>query len=272
MKKRIGIIFMILALCFTMTVTGVASGEGFADEYYRLMDMGGVLTDEEEEEILTLLDDLSISQSFEFVIATIDSLDGASAESVADDLYDECNFGYGENRDGVLLLISVEDREWHISTCGYGITAFTDGGIEYIGDQMLSDLSEGNYKDAFRTFLGFANQFVSQARNGNPFEKAVKPRKPFSQVWIPIALVIGFIIARIIVGSMKRKMKSVQAQMTAASYIQAGSLHLTQSQDLFLYNKVERREKPKEESSGGGGSSTHTSSSGTTHGGGGGKF
>jgi hypothetical protein len=42
----------------------------------------------------------------------------------------------GENRDGVLLLVSTGDRKWHISTCGYGITAFTDAGIQYLGEQM----------------------------------------------------------------------------------------------------------------------------------------
>ncbi len=49
-----------------------------------------------------------------------------------------------------------------------------------------------------------------------------------------------------------------------------GSLKITESRDLFLYNSVSRTEKPKNNSSGG--SSTHTSSSGSTHGGGGGKF
>ena len=28
-------------------------------------------------------------------------------EEYADDLYDYCQFGYGENRDGVLLVVSI---------------------------------------------------------------------------------------------------------------------------------------------------------------------
>lgn len=53
--------------------------------------------------------------------------------------------------------------------------------------------------------------------------------------------------------------------------MKAGSMNITESRDMFLYNTVTRTAKPKDNDSGGG-SSTHTSSSGSTHGGGGGKF
>jgi 5'-nucleotidase len=47
------------------------------------------------------------------------------------------------------------------------------------------------------------------------------------------------------------------------------SLRLTEQKDLFLYRRVDRREKSESSS---GGSSTHTSSSGKTHGGTSGSF
>lgn len=53
--------------------------------------------------------------------------------------------------------------------------------------------------------------------------------------------------------------------------MKAGSMNITESRDMFLYDTVTRTAKPKDNDSGGG-SSTHTSSSGSTHGGGGGKF
>ena len=80
------------------------------------------------------------------------------------------------------------------------------------------------------------------------------------------------IIASIIVGGMKRKLKTVQPQNSANSYLKEGSLDLTESSDLFLYNTVTRTEIPKDDDSSSGESSTHTSSSGSTHGGGGGSF
>ncbi len=124
------------------------AADGFADLYYRMNDSAEVLTEDEDGELEASLEELSVRQSFDVIIATIDSLESegcTSMEEYADDLYDYCQFGYGENRDGVLLLVSIGDRKWHISTCGYGITAFTDAGIQYLGEQMTPDMADGDY-------------------------------------------------------------------------------------------------------------------------------
>ena len=60
-----------------------------------------------------------------------------------------------------------------------------------------------------------------------------------------------------------------QAKAAAKDYVKSGSLKLTEQKDLFLYRRVDRREKSESRS---GGSSTHTSSSGKTHGGASGSF
>ena len=70
----------------------------------------------------------------------------------ADDFYDYNGYGYGDSRDGILLLISMEERDWRISTCGYGITVFTDAGQEYISDKFLPYLSDGDYSEAFTKY------------------------------------------------------------------------------------------------------------------------
>lgn len=78
-------------------------------------------------------------------------------------------------------------------------------------------------------------------------------------------------IALIVTGVMRGKLKSVRFQPKADDYLKEGSMQLTENRDLFLYSHLDRRAKPKDNGSSGG-SSTHVSSSGSTHGGGGGKF
>ena len=41
---------------------------------------------------------------------------GKTAEAYADDYYDYNGYGYGENDDGLLLLVSMGEREWAITT------------------------------------------------------------------------------------------------------------------------------------------------------------
>lgn len=98
------------------------------------------------------------------------------------------------------------------------------------------------------------------------------PKEPFNFAWcLAGALVIGYVVAAIVTGRMKRQLQTVQFQSSANSYVKQNSMNVTESNDLFLYTQVARYEKPKETSSSDG-STTHTSSSGETHGGGGGKF
>ena len=175
--------------------------------------------------------------------------------------------------DGVLLLVSIGDRKWHISTCGYGITAFTDAGIQNHGEQMTPDMADGDYAAAFRTFIQWTDAYVTAAREGHPYDVDNMPKEPFSIVYLGVALVIGLITALIVTGVMKSRLKSVAPQRDATSYVRQGSMKLTNQRDLYLYREVHRTERPKESSSSdSGGSSTHTSSSGSTHGGGGGSF
>lgn len=264
-------ILFALMLCFTAAFPAFAAEtDGFANEYYRVVDMADLLTDDEETILNDKLDEISVRQNMDVVVATTDDLEGYSVTEYADLLYEQLNFGYGENRDGLMLLISIEDSDWHISTCGYGITAFTDAGIQYIGKEIKSDLSDGDFASAFDTYATLSDEFITQARTGEPYDNGSLPKKPLSVVWIPISIVIGFVLSVIIVGRMKGKLKTVRSQAAANSYLKKGSLKVTESRDMFLYHTVKRTEKQKSNNSSG--SSTHSSSSGTTHGGGGGKF
>ena len=265
-----------LVLAAALAVPAFAVEGGFADLYYRMNDSANVLTEDEDNELEDALEELSLRQSFDVVIATIESLESVdydSMEAYADDLYDFCQFGYGADRDGVLLLVSVGDRKWHISTCGYGITAFTDAGIQYLGEQMTPDMADGDYAAAFRTFVQWSDAYIDAARSGRPYDVKNLPREPLSPMYLFLALGIGLVLAWVVVHVMKSQLRSVAFQENAASYVREGSMNLTNSRELFLYRDVHRTERvEKKDSDSSGGSSTHTSSSGTTHGGRGGSF
>ena len=274
MKKNLLITILTLALCLFMVVPVLAEGEnaedGFADEYYRLMDMASLLSDEDVDSLTARLDELSLRQKMDVVIATTDTLEGKSIVEYTDDLYEYCSFGYGANRDGLILVISMEDNDWYISTCGYGITVFTDAGIKYIGKQIVPYLSDRDFVGAFTTYITLCDEFITQARTDKPYDIGNLPREPLSPGWILACLIISFILSCITVGKMKAKLTTVRAQAAANSYMKDGSMNITDSREMFLYKNVTRTKRSSESSSGG--SSTHTSSSGTSHGGGGGKF
>lgn len=248
-----------------------------ASDLPRLVDMADLISDDEEADLSGLLDEISRRQQVDVVVVTVDSMEGASAMDYADDYYDYNGYGYGDERDGILLLISMEERDWYISTCGFGITALTDAGLEYISDIFVNDLSLGDYAAAFTSFARLCDDFLTQAKTGEPYDVDFLPKEPFEPfLSLVTAFAIAFIIALISTGIMKGQLKTVHSQTEADNYMKQDSMKLTRKNDLFLYKKVDRRKRETTNNSGSsgssGGSRTHTSSSGTTHGGSGGKF
>lgn len=267
MKKNILSVLCALGLCMAVVTPAFAKGN-----IVRLVDNAGLLTEAEQSELLAKLDDISERQQADIVVVTTNALDGKTAVEYADDFYDDNGYGYGEEADGALLLISMEDRDWCISTSGYGMTAITDDGVDYISDKVLSYLKDEDYEKAFSTYAELCDEFFAQAKSGEPYDGKHMPKEPFNTViMLLVALGTGMVLALVITGLMKSKLKSVKMQSAAGNYIKKNSMNITESTDLFLYRNVVRTEKPKSEKSSGG-SSTHSSSSGKKHGGGSGKF
>jgi len=231
----------------------------------RLADEAGLLSDTECAAIEKQLDAISAQYGLDVVIVTTQSTGGSTPMEYADDYFDYNDYA----PDGVLLLVSMEEGDWWISTTGYGIQAFTDAGIAYIGGKVVPYLSDGEYAGAFTAFADLCDQFLAQANSGDPFDTHNLPKEPFKPVQnVIVSVMIGLAAAFFATGSMKKKLKSVVQKAQANDYVTPGSLQITQSRDFHLYTHLDRREKAQSS----GGSSTHTSSSGTTHGGGGGKF
>lgn len=251
----------ILVLCLGLLMLFAATLPAFAEEVapVYLRDDADLLSDAEEQALLSKLQALEIHAA----VVTTDALGGKSPMAYADDFYDD----YCIAEDGILLLISMEDNDWWISTCGYGITAFTDAGIEYMGEQFVPYLSDGDYAEACNVFADLCEDFLRQARTGDPYDSHNLPKMPFNFViYAVFALVVGLIAALVITGGMKNKLKT-RMQSYASSYVKKGSMQVTVHKDLYLYSTLARRRRENQ-----GGSSTHRSSSGRSHGGGGGKF
>ena len=107
MKKRILSLLGILLLAVCLIQPAFAS-DGIA----RLVDEADLLTDSEEAALSAKLDEISLRQNLDVVIVTVNSIGDRTATEYADDTYDYS--GYSD--DGVLLLISIDEREWAVST------------------------------------------------------------------------------------------------------------------------------------------------------------
>ena len=252
-------------------------------QYDRVVDLAGVIDSNTLAELNRMADEVSELYACDVAAVIVKSLGGKSVVEYADDFYDYNGYGYGQNKDGILLLLSLEERDFDFTGEGYGAVAFTDYGREnYLSPRFKEYLrgSRGGVDDwagAIRCYITDCGTLLEQARNGHPYDyygsntvvehekKTVKDAAPAAAL---ISAIIGFFSGGIPAGAMKRKLKSVEKNYGAANYVRGG-LQMRRSDDRFLYANVHKTPIPRQEhrssGGGGGGSTMHFSSSGHSH-------
>lgn len=274
MKKRITALAFALVLVLAFAIPAFAvpqpphSGEKPTERLYPLLvDDADLLTAEEEATLLSKLEEISARQKTDVAVITVETIGDRDVETYTDDFYDYFGYGQGEACDGVMFLISMKERQAHMTAVGSGITAFTDAGRDYILDEYVMPLiSDENYAAAFDAFATQCDGFITQANTGKPYDVGNLPKGELTRLddtWIIIAIVAGVIVTFIVSSKLKKQMKTVELKPEANSYAVPGSLRITGSYDTFVNSRVTSRAIEKNTSSGG--SSTHTSSSGTSH-------
>ena len=260
MKKRTFFAAVFLCLIFTIPVFAEFQNPAVTDQ-------AGFLSAEEKNALEDLLSGLRETYQFDVAVYTEETLSGSDAEATADDLFDFHGYGAGEGKDGILLYVSKNPRKYHLTTHGSGISIFPSSTrLAEVEDEILPYLRENDYAGAFTAYADACESILAlppETEDAYDTEDYT-PGELFGGILllgILPALLIGLIVMLIKL----HQMKSVRRQDTAAGYMKPGSMHLTDSQNIFLYSTVTQTEKPQEPE-------THISSSGETHGGRGGDY
>ena len=234
MKRKLLSMLFVVVLCLSLAVSAFAvSGANIYDE-------ADLLSTQEETQLAEKLSEIGEEFDAQIVIMTVSST-GGNIDAYIEDKFDSMNMGYGENRDGVLLLVCMDSREYRILSNGYAGEAIGTDQIDAISEAIVSDLSEGAYADAFSTFADQCAYYLGGYLNGFPFNVGKN---------LVVALMIGVVAGVIVAFVLKKQLKSVRQQKQANVYIKSGSMQIATSRDLFLYREVSRTKKQSSSSSG----------------------
>ena len=230
----------------------------------RVIDEAEILTDSEEKELDAKIATIEQSHKVRILIGTMKSTDGTPLGKIANNVVDQIPADNGT----IVLLLSMKERDWYISTDNKMRARITDGkGVEYLSGEFLPDLKEGKYAAAFTTFAATTDEMLTYyEKKGEPYD----PANAFNLMALGIALACALILGGTIYYVLYEYESNVRSAAEADAYLNHDSFRLTQDEDNFLYTTVTRRTKEKKESSSG--SNVSTSSSDSSHGGGGGKF
>lgn len=241
---------------------GAASPESYFDGW--VQDNAGLLTAEEEEALETECGRLFQEHDTGVYIITTPDFGRGDIKDWQRRIFSQYDLGADSDGSGVMLAISMAERDWGLVGFGAAQEAFSTYARERLGSLILDDLSEGEFYKAFSGYLSIADDCLSAAEAGNPYTE----RHRYREGWrFPVILGVSFLlslgISMAVVMVWKKGMNTRVRQKGAMEYLKAGSFYLSKQSDLFLYHTVSRTQRPKHDSSSGGGS-MHSDSSGTS--------
>lgn len=296
MNRRILMVFtlclLLLAIFYIQkdqTLTASAAQE------QHIYDEAGLLSSSEIEELEDLCVSYGEKVGIDIMILTHDDSSAPYAETYIENFEDKLPVG-----DRVYLLVDMYNRDLFMEGYGRAETYIHSKRIDVILDEIAPDLSDGNYYDAFVTYIKKSAAYMEddsdlnydhdysvgkpQSKDPNaPYYDETWPEKyntsknPLSSVWLQ--LIISVIIGAIVVGIMAY---NSGGRMTtgADSYLDSSNSGLIGRQDMYLRTQVTKVRKPQNNTTGGGSKSGFNSggfrggvsSGGRSHSSGGRKF
>lgn len=248
--KIVTALALVFLLCLTLTLPVLAESP---TQNTTIEDGAGLLSSTQERKLREKLETISHTYDAQIVIVTLGTIGSSDMDGYVHDYYDSHGLGYGKNKDGILLLLVMDIREFRILSNGAAADALTQGRIDAITDAITPDLSNGDYAEAFHTFADKCEYYLDGQVNGFPFA--------FGKT-LAIALGIGLVVGLIVAFSLKGQLKSVRMQHRAHDYVKPGSMHMTYHSDLFLYRTVNRTRRQSSGSSSSGGSGSRRTGGG----------
>lgn len=227
--KKVLLSILSLALCLLPLWS---LGAQAAEEKFSVYDWAGLLTQEENAALNRQAQALEERYGCGVYILTTQSLEGKSPWQFHEELYRQLDLGAGEERSGVSLLLSMEERDYDLLAYGWGNEVFTDYGKELLSEDFLDDFGEDDYNEGFQDYLAGCEEFLEQASLGTPVDVGYKRPRSF---WagLGISALGGVLGALGVCTALQGQLKSAKIKQEADDYCQGG-LNLNLRQDLFL--------------------------------------
>lgn len=248
MKKLI----LCLLLCAAL-VSGFALSAS-ADGMY-VSDAAGLLSADE----LGALDDNAreISEYYNcgvYIVVVDDYTDyvRGSISDFSEAVYKSYNLGMGEGKNGILLSLSMSERDYDL--CAYGDWAhyaFTDYGKDKLAGTFLDNFRNNDWFGGFNDYLANSASLMEMAKNGEPLDTIVYDEQPRQRGWNPLELglilLVPCVVAMSVCSVFKAQMKTARRQFFAMPYVDEGSSRLTVNHDQFLSRNVVRTPIPRKD-------------------------
>lgn len=156
MKKTLTIIILSL-LALQLFALKVPKLKGHVNDY------ANVLSSNEKSTLENFLTEFEKKTSTQVALLTIESLQGENLEDYSIRVVDNWKLGQKDRDNGVLLLVSMQEKKMRIEV-GYGVEgALTDAKSSYvINNYIVPDFKQGNFYTGISTGIAAITGIISE--------------------------------------------------------------------------------------------------------------
>ena len=247
MKKKL-LLTLLLALALLLSLSASAFAEARLDY---VTDEAGILSEEERTQLNAQAG--RISEQYQcgvYVVIVNDYFKYVGAggiEHFTEEVYANYDLGYGDTRDGIMLALSMDQRDYDLYAHGdFGNYAFTDYGKEQLAQRFLDNFRENDWAGGIQDFIAKSGDVIRNAKNGDVVDIWIpdpveEPGPSLTPGKVLVSAVISALFGGATVGGMKKQMKTAVKQTRAANYVSQGGVTLRIRDDRFVNRTVTRQ-------------------------------
>lgn len=239
---------LLLALCALVPALPAFAAQAL------VQDGAGLLSAEEARQLSAQAQAIQDDYGLPVYIITVPAMNGESdAYAYATQLYDQGGFGAGADQSGIMLLLSMQYRDYALIAHGEGNNVLTDYGNEKMADSFLSYFGEDDWAGGFADYLATAESYCHAYYVDGEAYDVGSANRGFLFVCIAIA---SPLVGGLAVAAMVQQMKTARRQTHAEYYVERAEgqngLTLTDRSDDFIFAQTIVTHRPKPQDNGGG--------------------
>lgn len=245
MTKKIFATLVAVIICLSAAL----SASAYTQEY--VIDYADKLSSSEIEELDLFAKKLESAYGVTVLFCITEGTGDVTADEFSSGTYGD----YTDNENGIIIVHDDWNKTYFTFISSNAGEFLTDASVDSMIDAYDSNDS---YYGGIYACYELAEEYLENGYSGGyvydgePLNNdadtigASEEKDGVSIIWLPVSLLIGLLVGFLIINGIASKNKSVKMQENATVYTRPGSMVITGSADNFLYNNVERREKPKQ--------------------------
>jgi len=259
----------IVALCLVFSFSSLV----LADERYEyIYEEAGILTNTEIQEIDAKAADVAEKYGCGVYICVTDDHTQYGYNDIYDfgrEYYLSYELGKGEEYSGILLVLSMNERDYTLVVSGEKTSAlFDDYALDIVCDEMLDDFADNNWYEGFYDYIDGCAYILEGSAGQTPdgYESSYTDAQNYDYEYyestadsgdmiifsVIVSIIVSCIIALIVCLVFKAQMKSVYKGSSASSYVSREGFKLSERNDIFTHSTQVRNRIKTNNSSGGG--------------------